>query len=162
MKAWAFVAGQFALLAALVVLPSAAVGPTIDVPWLHPLGYGLMFVGGGVLVVAALHLGEALTPSPHPRDGARLRTSGLYRFVRHPIYSGVLLIGWGLGLRSMLWVGLGLALALSVWMTAKARYEEQLLSARYPDYPAYAATTPRFVPTPRPRHPRRPADDQQT
>ncbi len=161
MRAWAFVAGQFALLAALVVLPSAAVGPTIDVQWLHPLGYGLMVVGGVVLVVAGLHLGEALTPSPHPRDGARLRTNGLYRFVRHPIYSGVLLIGWGLGLRAMLWVGLALAVALTAWMTAKARYEEQLLTARYPDYPAYAATTPRFVPTPR-RRPRPSADDQQT
>jgi protein-S-isoprenylcysteine O-methyltransferase Ste14 len=159
-RAWAFVAGQFALLAALVVLPSAAVGPTIDVQWLRPLGYGLIFVGGAVLVVAGLHLGEALTPSPHPRDGARLRTNGLYRFVRHPIYSGVLLVGWGLGLRSMLWVGLVLAVALTAWMTAKARYEEQLLTARYPDYPAYAATTPRFLPAP--RRPGPSAHDQQT
>ena len=146
MRAWGFVAGQFVLLAALIVLPSHAVGPVLDLPGMRVGGYALFFAGLVLIVVAGLHLGDALTPSPAPKESGSLRTSGLYRWVRHPIYSGVLLVGWGLGLRSQLWVGLALAAALTGWLTAKARYEEGLLTQRYPEYDSYRATTPRFVP----------------
>ncbi|MFZ0322614.1 MAG: isoprenylcysteine carboxylmethyltransferase family protein [Actinomycetes bacterium] len=148
-KAWGFVAGQFVLLGLLVLLPSAAPGPALDAPLLRTFGSGLFFLGWVVLVVGALSLGDSLTPSPQPRASAGLKTAGMYRFVRHPIYTGVLLIGWGMGLRSELWLGLLLALALTVWLTAKARYEEHLLSAHYPGYAAYREATPRFFPWPR-------------
>ncbi len=43
------------------------------------------------MVVAATALGRGLTAAPLPNSHAELRTGGLYRFVRHPIYSGLLL-----------------------------------------------------------------------
>jgi len=54
-------------------------------------------VGGGVLlgVIAGARLGGSLTPSPIPRESGELTTSGVYRFVRHPIYSALLLVGLG-------------------------------------------------------------------
>lgn len=145
------VTGQMVLLALLVALPWLDDSGDVDLPWLRVLGYGLVVAGALVVVVGALHLGDALTPLPTPRDGAGLRTGGTYRFVRHPIYTGVLAIGWGLGLRSQLWAGLGLAALLTLLLHVKARYEESLLLERHDGYAEYRARTPRFVPRPRRR-----------
>ena len=38
------------------------------------------------------------------------------------------------------------SVALIGWFVLKARWEEQHLARRYPDYADYAARTPRFVP----------------
>jgi protein-S-isoprenylcysteine O-methyltransferase Ste14 len=83
---------------------------------------------------------------PEPRSGARLITTGPYAHVRHPLYVGLMLfaagcaIGWNTPLH---WLA---AAALVVVLGAKARREERLLRARFPDYAQYAARTPRFVP----------------
>ena len=134
------------LIALLVVLPSMTSWRAFDVPALRAAGDVLLVVGLLVAVAAALNLGDALTAMPTPRDGAALRTHGLYRYVRHPIYAGVLAIGWGLALRSQLWLGLLLAVLLTGVLHVKARYEEAMLAARHDGYADYTARTPRFVP----------------
>ena len=48
-------------------------------------------VGIVLMVVAGTALGRGLTAAPLPNSHAALRTDGLYRFVRHPIYTGLLL-----------------------------------------------------------------------
>ena len=60
-------------------------------------GAGLLLIlAGAILAVRGLaDLRENLTPFPRPRDGATLHRQGVYRFVRHPIYSGVILAGLG-------------------------------------------------------------------
>jgi protein-S-isoprenylcysteine O-methyltransferase Ste14 len=76
----------------------------------------------------------------------------MYRYVRHPIYTGVLVLAAGIAVRG------GSVLHLIAWtmlvavIAAKARLEERLLVQRFPDYAAYMAATNRFVPRrPRPR-----------
>jgi protein-S-isoprenylcysteine O-methyltransferase Ste14 len=71
----------------------------------------------------------------------QLRTGGLYRFVRHPIYSGLLLtMASGSGFRLPT---LGLLVLLLI---LKARWEETRLTQRFEGYGNYASRTPRFVP----------------
>lgn len=143
---WLFVAAQAALLGALVLLPS---GGDWTVPaWLRTAGY-VCIIGGLVLVaVAALRLGSALTPTPVPKGGVELATGGLYRFMRHPIYTGVLVIVVGLMVRSGSWLTLAVGAVSLVFFNEKAKWEERRLAERYADYPAYAAATPRFIPRP--------------
>lgn len=151
---WAFVAGQTILLVALIAVPHAGHWPTPA--WLEIAGLALVVIGLGMIAVAALRLGRALTPTPVPTADARLRTDGLYRWVRHPIYTGVLLAVAGATVRSGSVVTLAVAGVTFGFFTAKARWEEQRLRDRFPDYAAYAAATPRFLPRPtRSRHPRR-------
>ena len=107
----------------------------------------MVLTGAGlVLVVAsALNLGRSLTPLPAPKAAAHLKTDGLFRLVRHPIYSGVMLwaIGFAVssgGLRHLL-----LTVLLCLFFNAKARHEEKLLRQKFPNYDAYAARTPRFI-----------------
>ena len=81
-----------------------------------------------------------------PNAHAQLRTGGLYRYARHPIYSGLLLtmasitVASGSGFR-LLTLGV-----LVLLLTVKARWEETRLIQRFGGYADYAARTPRFVP----------------
>ena len=141
---WLFVAGQVVLLVALAVLPRAEHWPVPS--WLVAVGWVLMIAGAVVVLIAARLLGPGLTPTPMPSDSGRLTTTGLYRFSRHPIYSGVLAIVVGIVIRSgsLVVAAVGAATAAFFWF--KARWEEDRLRERYPDYDAYAAGTGRFLP----------------
>ena len=138
---------QFLLLG-LVILAGVA-GPT----WAGPFSAvarvaGLALVAAGLVLAARglLDLRDALTPLPHPRDGAELVETGSYRLVRHPIYGGIVLATAGYALV----VGSPLALAGAVLLIGffrlKSGREEVWLRERYPAYEVYASRTKRMIP----------------
>lgn len=142
--AWAFVAVQGVLLGVVLLLPG---GDDWAVPRrLDGAARALELVGAAVLVVGLVNLGRSLTALPTPVPHGELRTGGLYRLVRHPIYTGVMALTLGAAVRSANAWSLAAAVALALWFWAKARWEEERLAERYAGYADYAATTPRFVP----------------
>ena len=143
---WIWVAGQVAVFAALILLPG---GDDWSTPgWLTTIG-AVLFIGGLVIIaVAALGLGSSLTPTPVPTKSGALTTSGFYRYVRHPIYTGVLAVVAGMTVRSGSWVQLIVAVVAIVFFDRKAAWEEQQLRERFPGYAEYAAVTPKFIPRP--------------
>jgi protein-S-isoprenylcysteine O-methyltransferase Ste14 len=141
-----WVLAQIVLLAALLFSP--VVGA---LTWLEPfsvLGWVLGAAGLGLAAWATWQLQRhgSLTPLPSPRSGARLLTTGCYRRVRHPVYSGLLLWALGTALVQASALHFVLVLFLVLYFQAKAAHEERLLSAQYPAYGAYAARTGRFFP----------------
>ena len=143
---WLWVAGQAVLLGALILLPGGDAWPRPG--WLLAVA-GVLFFGGLILLgIAALRLGTALTPTPVPVSYGKLTTGGLYGYMRHPIYTGVLTTVAGITLRSGSWLHVAIAVATVVFFDRKAAWEEARLAERYPDYPTYAARTPKFVPGP--------------
>lgn len=143
---WLFVAAQAGLLIALLLLPGGDDWATPSL--LQAVGYAAVLGGLTIVVLAALRLGPALTPTPIPTKSGQLTTSGFYRYVRHPIYTGVLVIVAGLTIRSGSLISLAVAALTILFFISKAKWEEARLTERYDDYPAYAAVTPRFVPRP--------------
>jgi protein-S-isoprenylcysteine O-methyltransferase Ste14 len=142
--AWTFVVVQFALLALILLLPS---GDLWAVPaWLDSAARVLEWVGAAVLVVGIVSLGRSLTPLPSPVPHGELRTGGLFRLVRHPIYSGIMALTIGVSVRSGSVAVAAATAALVAWFMLKARWEEARLVNRYPGYAAYSDRTPRFVP----------------
>ncbi len=142
-----WVAIQGVLLAA--ELAAAMVGPAVDGPArpiLAVAGVAAMAAGGLLALRGLTDLREALTPFPHPRDGASLVESGVYGLVRHPIYGGIVIgsLGWGLLAASVPAV-LGAGVLLAFFRLKSAR-EEAWLTARYPAYEAYRGRTRRIVP----------------
>lgn len=83
---------------------------------------------------------------PEPAAEAKLITTGVFKRSRHPIYSGLLWIGYAIGLASGPWPQLFLAIALHVVLFYKAGYEETLLEKKFKDYKKYATTAGRFLP----------------
>lgn len=110
------------------------------------VGIAEIGVGGWALLTAFRELGPNLTPFPRPADGATLVRKGIYGQIRHPIYAGLMLagIGWATASRSL--PAFVAALALCLFLDAKARREEAWLLERYPDYAAYRRQTRRFLP----------------
>ena len=145
--AWLMVLGQFVLLGLIVGLPDSH-------DWTLPLDVArgcivASVIGGLVMVIAATALGRGLSAAPLPNEHARLRTTGLYKHVRHPIYSGLLLFSIAFSVRSeSSWVAAACIL-LVVLINVKARWEEHRLKERFPDYVAYARRTARFIPSPK-------------
>jgi protein-S-isoprenylcysteine O-methyltransferase Ste14 len=76
-----------------------------------------------------------------------LITSGIYRYVRHPIYTGVLLMGLGSGLLVGTTSVFLIFLAMFGFFWFKARREEKLLTKHFPkEYPAYKRHTKALIP----------------
>lgn len=99
-----------------------------------------------VMVIAAINLGKNLTPLPCPKDNAVLIQTGLYRYVRHPIYFGVLLaaLAW-----LLIFPGiyiLAYSIFLFVLFDIKARREEGWLVERFPSYKDYQARVKKLIP----------------
>lgn len=142
--AWGLVAGQFALLVAILVVPPG--DDWVTPSWLATVARWVQLAGTAVLVIGLVNLGRSLTALPTPVPHGELRTGGLYRLVRHPIYSGIVALASGSAVRSGNVAALGLTAALAAWFWMKARWEERRLARRYDGYAAYCARTPRFVP----------------
>jgi len=138
------VTAQFGLIGLLVVIPGGH-------GWAVPAGLRavlavLVVVGVGIMGLGATSLGKGLTATPLPNQHAQLRTGGLYRYVRHPIYTGLLLSATAFALASGSALRIVVLLLLIALLNAKARWEEARLARRFDGYAAYAARTPRFVP----------------
>jgi len=107
-----------------------------------PLGVLLFFCGWGLRIWAQQHLGYRL------RIQRVLTTSGPYAFVRNPIYIGNALLILGMVVTSkVLWMLPLTLLWCAAIYAAVVRHEERRLAERYgPEYLAYTAAVPRWVP----------------
>lgn len=108
-----------------------------------PLALGFMLAGTLLAFWSAWYLGASFSLLPQART---LVTTGPYRYVRHPIYLGGLLIT--LGEVWLRWSPLVLALNL-LFVAAqivRLRYEEETLERAFPEYRAYRARTSALIP----------------
>jgi protein-S-isoprenylcysteine O-methyltransferase Ste14 len=139
---------QFILFGAIAVAGFATGGAGSGSLPLLRLAVGLLLMCTGLALAGKglLDLGRNLSPLPRPRTDAELVQTGVYRWVRHPIYGGLiaLALGWALFVASLLTVLLALLLALLFEL--KSRREEAWLVEHYPGYQDYMDRTDRFFP----------------
>jgi protein-S-isoprenylcysteine O-methyltransferase Ste14 len=138
-----FVFVQIVLMAALGFAVLGGWGPRLVPGTAVPLTAGaVLWAVSLILMIAAfVSLGRSyhITPSPHGR--AELVTSGVYRRLRHPMYTaGVGMCAGFFLLRPTLPVAV-LSLALILFFLFKVVPAEKLLLARYPEYREYKAKT---------------------
>lgn len=113
---------------------------------LAAIGAVVFASGIGVAIWARVHLGRNWGMPMTQKAEPELVTSGPYRFVRHPIYSGLLAGLLGTALANSL-IGLIIVAILGAYFYYCATVEEKNLTATFPaTYPAYRARTKMLIP----------------
>lgn len=149
-EGWVALQGAcFALIAAAIAAaPREPVTDPSAVATRQLAGYLIGMVGAVMIgsAIAELRRAGALAAVPHPRPEATLAERGPYRFVRHPIYGGLILGALGLAIITP-WVGTFVTVGLlAVVLDLKRRREEAWLAERFDSYAAYRARTKALVP----------------
>jgi protein-S-isoprenylcysteine O-methyltransferase Ste14 len=130
-------------------LPAADITPGAPVVrWaLFGLGIVAIAVGTALRLWAIFTMGRWFTYDVRVTDGQVVVDRGPYRWVRHPSYTGILLVLSGIGLTLTNWLSLLFAVALPVvGLVRRIRVEEAALATLGPRYDHYAAGRPRLVP----------------
>jgi protein-S-isoprenylcysteine O-methyltransferase Ste14 len=108
----------------------------------------LPFIAAGiaVILISFFQLNKNLSPFPSPKKYSELITAGLFSKIRHPIYSGILLLAFSFALYQNSGFKILISFFLLILFYFKTGYEEKLLSLKFPEYKNYKMNTGRFFP----------------
>lgn len=140
-KDFALVAMQLLLFIGYLLPVDGSFGFSVDV---QNAGFLLFVFGTVIVLLALLQLNKNASPFPTPGNSAVLIQNGLYKWVRHPIYSGIILMLLGYSVyQNSIYKGCITAL-LMLLFHFKTKYEEQQLIKKFPEYVAYKRKTGKF------------------
>ena len=115
--------------------------PNIEITRVNSI---LSFVGCLIIIIASIimlkaiiDLGTNLSPFPRPIANGYLITSGIYRFMRHPMYYSLVLISIGIFIIKLSLYYLCLTISLSLVIKSKIILEEQYLNNKFKKYFLY-------------------------
>ncbi len=140
-----YVTLQLVLMLALVFLTFGADPESITslhLPeWTRHVSRVLLFSGLVLAAWARASLGRAFQVPPDPKSDVELQTGGIYKVLRHPMYTAVALLTVGLFLARPSVPMAAVGLFLVIVLLLKSRHEERLLLERYPAYETYRSRT---------------------
>lgn len=141
---------RVAILIVVVVLVRARVlrghAATIDDPWLEGVGFTLFILGLAGAIWARVYLGRNWGSPMSEKVDPELVTTGPYRNVRHPIYSGIILATVGTAVAVSPYVLIA-TLVLGGYFVYSATVEERIMARRFPEtYPGYKRSTKMLIP----------------
>jgi protein-S-isoprenylcysteine O-methyltransferase Ste14 len=114
--------------------------------FLGAAGVVVCAAGIGLAALGRFHLGRNWGLPASRKEDPELVTGGPYRYVRHPIYGGIMLamLGTAIGAGAFWIVPL---ILFSVYFVYSARREEKIMIAQFPErYPAYMRRTRMLLP----------------
>lgn len=116
--------------------------------WPIVTGLVIIWLGLVIRVWAVVVLGRSFRTTVEVEAGQAVVTRGPYRWVRHPSYTGLMLIAAGFGLAFSTWPGLVLCLVLPAFaLLRRIQVEETELTRVLGDpYRAYRDRTKRLIP----------------
>jgi protein-S-isoprenylcysteine O-methyltransferase Ste14 len=117
-----------------------------DRPALSLLGLFLVVAGLGFSIWARLHLGRNWSASVTVKEDHALVTTGPYRHVRHPIYTGIILAIAGTALAIGEWRGVFALVLVFAALIIKSRVEEKRMRETFADYENYRGRTAALIP----------------
>ena len=148
---WSGYAGVRLLLAVVIIVSvrgarHGATAAAVTGPAPKAVGLTLWALGLALAVWARVYIGRNWgTPMSHKED-PELVTSGPYRFVRHPIYSGIILAMLGTAVALTLYWLIAAAL-LGAYFIYSAKAEERYMTEQFPEaYPAYKRKSKMLIP----------------
>ena len=101
------------------------------------LGLIIIIIASIIMFLAIKDLGSNLSPFPRPIANGNLITSGIYSFMRHPMYYALILISLGIFIINLSFYYLFLTLILSLVIKFKIILEEKYLNKKFKNYLFY-------------------------
>ncbi|WP_034891729.1 methyltransferase family protein [Gillisia sp. Hel_I_29] len=143
-KDWMYVLLQFILFGVYLIEIDLI---TISLPEWFKLGVLTFSVLGIIIIVLSFYqLGSNLSPFPSPVKNADLITTGIFKYLRHPIYTGILLILFSVAIYITSEYKLIISILLLILFQFKSKYEESRLIANFENYKDYMKDTGKFIP----------------
>jgi protein-S-isoprenylcysteine O-methyltransferase Ste14 len=140
-----WVVGQ-SLLGLVILLLGVAFPGSSRQPPLLACGWLLLSISAFCGLSGAIALGRGLTPFPRPSPETRLVQRGIYRLMRHPLYTAVINAAFGWSMLRLSWTATAVSVALALLLNAKALREERWLREQFPEYADYQRRVKRFIP----------------
>lgn len=103
-------------------------------------------IGLVLILIAFFQLNKNLSPFPTPVESASLITNGIFIFIRHPIYTGILFIIFSIAVFQGSGYRLLISFLLLILFHLKSLYEEKKLAEKFPEYEMYKKNTGKFLP----------------
>ncbi|MFC9436709.1 methyltransferase family protein [Nocardia sp. NPDC057030] len=121
--------------------------PGAHLPW-QIAGTAIMWLGLVVRIWAIVVLGSSFRTTVEVDSDQAVVDRGPYRWVRHPSYTGILLVMVGLGLAAANWISLVVAVALPIYALGRRIdvEEKALVETLGRAYEEYRTSTKRLVP----------------
>ena len=117
--------------------------PSLALDWTSA---ALTAIGTGFAIWARIYLGRNWSPRPAVKEHHELVTTGPYAYVRHPIYTGIMLAAFGSALIGNLF-GIGLFIFISITFAVRINKAPPINPQLFPEqYPEYQKHTKRLVP----------------
>jgi protein-S-isoprenylcysteine O-methyltransferase Ste14 len=86
-------------------------------------------------------------PGQNFENTTRLVTTGLYKYVRHPMYGSLLFLGWGMFLKDINPISIAAIIIISIALFLTCKVEEKEMIARFGDkYRNYMKRTRMWIP----------------
>ena len=101
------------------------------------LGLIIIIIASIIMLLAIKDLGSNLSPFPRPIANGNLITSGIYRFIRHPMYYSLILISLGVFIINLSFYYLCLTFTLTLVIKFKIILEEKYLNKKFKNYLIY-------------------------
>lgn len=99
----------------------------------------------GILAILHMKL-DNLNITPELKAHHQLITSGIYNYIRHPMYSSLLLFSLAVILHNYNYFTFGASIVLVIDLYLKSQKEEMYLSQKFDEYASYKTHTGRFIP----------------
>ena len=146
--------------AAIIIFAAVRLGRRADYPaavfFSHPLftptlilgwtGALLTAIGISFAIWARVNLGRNWSSRPTMKEQHELVTTGPYAYVRHPIYTGIMLAALGTAIMSSIF-GILMLIFISIFFALRINKEEKIMLELFPNrYPEYQKHTKRLLP----------------
>lgn len=103
-------------------------------------------IGFIIIIISIFQLRRGISPFPTPTKNATLITVGLFKYMRHPIYSGIILLFLSAGIYHGSVFKILISFLIFGLLYLKSIHEEKLLLMRFKEYHIYKDKTGRFFP----------------
>jgi protein-S-isoprenylcysteine O-methyltransferase Ste14 len=149
---WGFLAFRIAIAIILIALIDSKTFGNSGIVYSNPnplvggIGVVLCMAGIAFAIWARVHIGKNWGMPMTKRVEPELVTSGPYTYVRHPIYTGILLAMFGTTLTLGVW-WLIVFVLVGIYFVYSATQEEKFLTEQFPNqYPEYKKRTKMIIP----------------